>query len=212
VPLIDLHTHTHPGSYDSDLSPDELIDAAKQAGLDAVCLTEHDFFWERDDALALGRRHAFLVIPGVEVNTEHGHVLTFGVERFVYGMHRLSELTRLVRQAGGAMIGAHPYRRQLPFELEREGDWSEALDRACRNEKYALVDAVETLNGRGTGRQNAFSLEVCARTRLPQTAGSDAHEPADIGAVATEFEDRIEGLADLIAALKAGRFRPIRLG
>ncbi len=206
--LIDLHTHTQPLSHDSDLTPDALIEAAKKAGLDGVCLTEHDFFWEREKAEELGRRHDFLVIPGIEVNTERGHVVVFGLEEFVYGMHRLGELVGMVEAAGGAMIAAHPYRRQLPFELTREGDWSEALERASENEAYRHVQAIETLNGRGTQRQNAFSAALCERHRLAQVAGSDAHSVVDVGTCATEFEGRISGLTDLIAELKSGRFRP----
>src|SRR3989304_311493 len=102
--LIDLHTHTHPLSHDSLLSPDDLIDAAKEAGLDGVCLTEHDFFWEPETAADLSRRHNFLVIPGIEVNTEDGHIVVFGLEKYVYGMHRMRELAALVEQAGGGMI------------------------------------------------------------------------------------------------------------
>jgi hypothetical protein len=151
------------------------------------------------------------VIPGIEVNTECGHVVVFGLTEFVYGMHRLAELAALVETAGGAMIAAHPYRRQLPFELRDEGDWSEALERAVANEAYARVDAIETLNGRGTDRQNAFSLTICERHKLPQAAGSDAHSLADVGVCATEFEADIEGLADLVTALKSGWFRPVRL-
>ncbi|HEY5638760.1 MAG TPA: CehA/McbA family metallohydrolase [Dehalococcoidia bacterium] len=209
--LIDLHTHTHPLSHDSDLTPDALIEASKKAGLDGVCLTEHDFFWEHETAAELGRRHDFLVIPGIEVNTERGHVVVFGLKEFVYGMHRLSELVRMVEAAGGAMIAAHPYRRQLPFELTREGDWSEALARATDNEAYRHVHAIETLNGRGTERQNAFSAAVCERHDLAQAAGSDAHSTVDVGACATEFEARIGGLGDLIAELKSRRFRPLPL-
>ncbi|MCH7953242.1 MAG: PHP domain-containing protein [Chloroflexi bacterium] len=206
--LIDLHTHTQPLSHDSDLTPDALIEAAKKAGLDGVCLTEHDFFWERDKVEELGRRHDFLVIPGIEVNTESGHVVVFGLEEFVYGMHRLGELVGMVEAAGGAMIAAHPYRRQLPFELTQEGDWREALERASENEAYRHVQAIETLNGRGTERQNAFSAAVCERRGLAQAAGSDAHSAGDVGTCATEFDGRISGLTDLIAELKSGRFRP----
>jgi hypothetical protein len=206
--LIDLHTHTQPLSHDSDLTPDALVEGAKKAGLDGVCLTEHDFFWEREKVEELGKRHEFLVIPGIEVNTESGHVVVFGLEEFVFGMHRLGELVGLVEAAGGAMIAAHPYRRQLPFELTQEGDWSEALERASENEAYRHVQAIETLNGRGTERQNAFSAAVCERHGLAQAAGSDAHSAVDVGTCATEFEARISGLSDLIAALKSGRFEP----
>ncbi|MEX0684263.1 MAG: CehA/McbA family metallohydrolase [Dehalococcoidia bacterium] len=212
MPLIDLHTHTHPLSHDSDLTPDRLIEAAKASGLDGVCLTEHDFFWDHEQAAELARRHNFLVIPGIEVNTELGHIVVFGLERFVYGMHRLADLVSMVEAAGGAMIAAHPYRRQLPFELRDEGDWTEALDRACENEAYRHVHAIETLNGRGTERQNAFSAAISEHHRLPQAAGSDAHTAADIGTCASDFEAPITGLADLITELKTGRFRarPLR--
>ena len=72
MPLIDLHTHTRPLSHDSDLTPDDVIDAAKRSGLDGVCLTEHDFFWEHDKVAELARKHNFLVLPGIEVNVEQG--------------------------------------------------------------------------------------------------------------------------------------------
>ena len=209
MPLIDLHTHTRPLSHDSFLSPDDLVEAAKAAGLDGICLTEHDFFWELDAAAELAKRHNFLVIPGNEVNVEHGHILVFGLERFVFGMHRLPDLVRLVEEAGGAMIGAHPYRRQLPFELRDAGDWSGALELTVQNASYAHVSAIETYNGRGTARQNEFSREVCERLGLPSTAGSDSHEAGDVGKCATEFAAPIGGLADLITELRAGRCKPV---
>ncbi len=206
--LIDLHTHTEPLSHDSLLSPDALIKLAKSARLDGICLTEHDFFWEPDRARELRHRHGFLVVPGIEVNTEDGHVLVFGLEKYVYGMHRMHELAALVNAAGGLMIAAHPYRRQLPFELRHEGDWADALDRAAANPAYPLVAAMESYNGRGTTRENAFARGLAERLGLPPAAGSDAHTSADVGRCATEFEREISGLEDLIAELKAGRFRP----
>ncbi|MBI2912806.1 MAG: PHP domain-containing protein, partial [Chloroflexi bacterium] len=145
--LIDLHTHTYPLSHDSLLSPDELIEAAKAAGLGGVCLTEHDFVWDPQKLRELSQRHNFLVIPGIEVNTEDGHVLTFGLDRYVYGMHRIAELARLATDGGGVLLAAHPYRRQLPFELRHDGDWSQALERAAGNPAYRHVCGVETCNG-----------------------------------------------------------------
>jgi predicted metal-dependent phosphoesterase TrpH len=209
--LIDLHTHTHPLSHDSLLTPDELIDRAKEAGLDGICLTEHDFFWEPETAADLAKRHDFLVIPGIEVNTEDGHIVVFGLERFVYGMHRIHELASLVADAGAIMIAAHPYRRQLPFELRHEGDWTAAVERAVANPAYAHVHAIESQNGRGSERENGFSAEIAARLKLPTVAASDAHERKDIGRCATEFERSITDLADLMEELSGGRFRPVVL-
>jgi predicted metal-dependent phosphoesterase TrpH len=206
--LIDLHTHTHPLSHDSLLSPDDLIVAAKQARLDAVCLTEHDFFWDHAEAAALSKRHNFIVLPGIEVNTEDGHIVVFGLDRFVYGMHRMNELARLANSAGAVMIAAHPYRRQLPFELRHEGDWTHALERAVANPALAHVTAIETHNGRGTDRENAFSATVAGHLNLPTTGSSDAHERKDIGRAATEFERKITNREDLITEIKSGRFHP----
>jgi len=209
--LIDLHTHTEPLSHDSLLTPDDLIDAAKAAGLDGVCLTEHDFFWDPAEVRDFSQRHRFVVIPGVEINTEDGHLLVFGLQRYVYGMHRVAELARLVDEAGGVMIAAHPYRRQLPFELRHDGDWSGALERALANPAYGHVCAMETANGRGSERENAFAAELAARLRLPAVAASDAHAYSDVGRCASEFSQPIASVEDLIAELRAGRFAPALL-
>jgi predicted metal-dependent phosphoesterase TrpH len=209
--LIDLHTHTKSLSWDSTLSPDDLIDLAKRAGIDGICLTEHDFFWDHDAAIELGKRHNFLVIPAVEINTEDGHVLCFGLEKYVYGMHRWHELATHVEAANGAMIAAHPYRRQMPWDAKAEEDYLPGLDKACLNPAYALCAGIEIINGRGKTIENQFSAALCERLGMHATAASDSHSPSDIGRCATEFLRPIGGLDDLIGELKAGRFRPVAL-
>jgi len=94
--IIDLHTHTRPMSDDSYLEPAELIQRAKRNGLDAICLTEHDWFWNKDALSKLSREHDFLVLPGVEMNTEEGHMLVFGLEEYSFGMHRTLYLKQAV--------------------------------------------------------------------------------------------------------------------
>ena len=42
--LIDLHVHTNISSRCSSLMPEELVDKARELGLDAVCVTEHGTF------------------------------------------------------------------------------------------------------------------------------------------------------------------------
>ena len=123
-------------------------------------------------------------------------------------MHRVHELARLAQTAGAVMIAAHPYRRQLPFELRHEGDWTQALERAVANPALAHVTAIETQNGRGTDRENAFSTEVAARLNLPNTGSSDAHERKDIGRAATQLDRKITNLKGLITELRAGRVKP----
>ena len=79
--VIDLHSHTYPKSDDSFMAPDELVEAAKSAGLDGICLTEHDAFWSAEEIESLSRSHDFLVLPGSEINTDSGHVLAFRPEQ-----------------------------------------------------------------------------------------------------------------------------------
>ena len=211
--LIDLHAHTQPLSEDSELTADELIDRARQAGLDAVCLTEHDAFWQDDDIDALQRRHGFRVLPGAEINTEDDHLLVFGLKKWVLGMNRAERLMELVREAGGAMIVAHPFRRRvLKYGDPENTKYKRELQRACRNPLFRMADAIEVWNARGTERQNAFSAELAACLQARGIGGSDAHEPADIGHAATYFQREISNVGELIAELKAGRFRALTPG
>jgi predicted metal-dependent phosphoesterase TrpH len=187
--LIDLHTHTLPLSDDSELTPDELIVHAKSAGLDAICFTEHDAFWNDDEITALCRKHDFLVLPGVE-------------------MTRAAFVMDLVETAGGVVIVAHPFRRRILKSEDPENiRYYRELNRACENPFYGTVDALEISNARGSERQNAFSRELAKRLKLREVAGSDAHKIKDIGRVATFFEREVTTIEELIAELKAGRFR-----
>jgi predicted metal-dependent phosphoesterase TrpH len=207
--LIDLHTHTKPLSWDSYLAPDELVARSKAAGLDGICLSEHDFFWKPEDIAELAKRHNYLVLPAIEINTDDGHILAYGLSKYVYGMHRSHELAKHIDEEHGVMVAAHPYRRQMPWYIESERDYEEALVRAARNPAYRYCAALEAINGRGTEEENKFSQRLCQTMQMPGTAGSDAHARTDIGRCATEFERRIETIEDLIEELRAGRFRPI---
>jgi hypothetical protein len=209
--LIDLHCHTFPLSDDSFLSPDQLIDRARAAGLDGVCLTEHDSVWEPRKLRELAQRHNFLIIPAIEVNSEDGHILVFGLNRHVNGMHQLPQLARLVAEAGGAMIAPHPYRQFTPLLRMDDDFWTMALERAVANPAFQYVCALEAINGRSTQDENLFSWQLCARLGLPAVAGSDAHEISDVGTCATRFQRSIADVQDLVRELKAGRFHAVNL-
>ena len=211
--LIELHAHTVPLSEDSEMTPAELIESARRAGLDAVCVTEHDAFWKEQDIADLCRKHDFLVLPGAEINTEEEHLLVFGLERWIVGMSRAEFVKQMVDQAGGAMIMAHPYRRKiLRGGGSDENRYHREMERACKNPLFKMADAIEVLNARANDIENGFSQELAQRLNQRGVAGSDAHDPSEIGRVATEFERRITNLEDLITELKAGKFRPVNLG
>lgn len=205
--IIDLHTHSFPRSDDSYLEPAELIHQAKETGLDAICFTEHDWFWDKDDLARLSQEHDFLVLPGVEMNTEEGHILVFGIEEYTFGMHRTEYLKRIVDEEGGVMILAHPYRRNL----HDEDDLHAAVEQYRQKPFFHLLDMIEVLNGRATERQNQFSQELCRQLNLKGIGGSDAHKMPDIPTCATLFDRRISNVEELITELKSGRFRAVDL-
>ena len=207
--IIDIHTHTYPTSDDSLLTPEDLIDEAKRIGLDGVCLTDHDRFWEPKDMAALSRKHDYLVIPGCEVTTEEGHLLVYGLQEYIFGMHKAQFVKDLVDDAGGAIVVAHPYRRKYTKVAHTSPQaLYEMLDYACSSDVFSLANAVEVFNGRGSKEENAFSAEVAKRLDMGGTGASDAHKIEDIGTFATEFEADIRDLDAFIGELKAGRFRP----
>jgi predicted metal-dependent phosphoesterase TrpH len=212
--LIDLHTHTFPNSDDSFMSPDDLVEASKAVGdLDGICITEHDYFWDSFDVRALSRRHDFLVLPGCEVNTDAGHVLVFGLEKYVFRMHKVPFLRQLVKEAGGAIVAAHPYRRRyLREHAHKPDEYRSMVDGACADQLFSSCDAIEVLNGRATDGETTFALDLGRSLGLGMAGGSDSHRLAHLGNVATRFHSRIACLDDLIREIKSGRFEPVVLG
>ena len=64
----DLHTHTT--FSDGTLTPAEVIAQARDIGLAAVGITDHDAIDGVAEALEAGQRLGVTVVPGVEVNTD----------------------------------------------------------------------------------------------------------------------------------------------
>ncbi len=207
--IIDIHTHTYPTSDDSALTPDELVSKAKRIGLDGVCITDHDRFWTPEDIHALARKHDYLVLPGCEVTTEEGHLLVYGLQEYIFGMHKASYVKELVDDAGGAIVVAHPYRRFYRKQAHTDDDaYNEMLARACANKVFGITDAVEIFNGRGSDEENHFAGDIANWFNLSATGASDAHSLEQVGTYATQFRQPIHSLDDFITELKAGRFSP----
>jgi hypothetical protein len=102
--ILDMHVHTNVGSYDSNLSPLELIQHGKAAGLDGVVVTEHDRGWDVDLARKLGHEHDFLILCGMEVSTDLGHILVYGLEEYVSGILYAETLPRSSTRLGALCL------------------------------------------------------------------------------------------------------------
>jgi len=63
---IDLHAHTT--ASDGDRSPTELVQLAKELGLEAIAITDHDTVEGVEEALEAGRKYGIEVVPGIEIS------------------------------------------------------------------------------------------------------------------------------------------------
>lgn len=210
--IFDLHIHTSWNSADSNLHPAELIQEAKRLGLNGVVVTEHDKCWDRFMARDLAAEHNFLFLRGMEVSTDLGHILVYGLEEYVSGICQAEKLRRIVDDAGGAMVVAHPFRRAFTAHFRNgEEPTPTTLEAAIRRPVFDLVHGIEVCNGGSIDRENKLAIEACAALGLAPTGGSDAHSDLGIGCYATQFNDPIRTEADVIAALKHGRCQAVVL-
>ena len=211
--IIDMHVHTTRGATDSSLKPVELARKARRVGLDGVVVTEHDRLWDRREISSFRETYSLFIASGMEVSTELGHILVIGLDRYVPGIQRSEDLRRVVREAGGYLIAAHPFRHYFHRAYWESQGW-EPFDltpqEAARLPVFELVDAIEVLNGGNNDRENLFALEVARVLGKPGVGGSDAHSDQGVGIYTTVFEKGLETEDEMLRELKAGRFYPAR--
>ncbi len=198
---VDLHTHTHY-SGDGASSPEEVIASAKNKGLNAVAITDHNTCDALAYLLELGLLRedgrpvdGFLVIPGVEVSTAEGHLLCVGTvldNPLELKGSPAAEVCRVVRSSGGLAIPPHP------FDTFRAGIRPAILDQL-------EVDAIEVFNAASTfKRYNRRAEDYAARRGLPMVAASDAHYAEAVGVASCDMEVAELSLQNVLAAILRG--------
>jgi predicted metal-dependent phosphoesterase TrpH len=200
---IDLHIHTRPRSSCSLIDPKELLVEAKRAGLDAICLTEHQHRWDPRDVEALSREGGIPVFQGNEITTNQGDILVFGYPEDVKGVVALDDLRLEVRKAGGLMIAAHPFRGFLLFGIAQ---LRLDVEQASRRPVFQNVDGIEVLNCKVTDSENDMARRVADRLGLLAMAGSDAHRLDEVGQCLTLLQRSVRSERELVEELRAGRF------
>lgn len=91
--LADLHTHTT--ASDGSLTPRQLVEAALDAGLAAVAITDHDTISGIEEALSAGEALGMEVVPGVEVSTIAAGDVEVHVLGYFFDHHDAALLGRL---------------------------------------------------------------------------------------------------------------------
>ena len=81
-PKIDLHLHSH--FSDGLHSPAKLIELAREKGLCAISITDHDTVASLNEAMDHGTQCDITVLPGVEISAHHQnlsiHILGYGMD------------------------------------------------------------------------------------------------------------------------------------
>jgi predicted metal-dependent phosphoesterase TrpH len=200
---FDLHIHTCPRSPCSAIDPSALLEEARRAGLDGVCLTEHQNRWSPGEVEELMRAGGIRVFQGNEVTTNQGDILVLGYDRDVKGVVPIQDLRKEVEAVGGLMIAAHPFRGFLLFGISQ---LQLDVGQACKRAVFQHVDGLEIHNCKVTDPENDMARRVAECLGLLGVAGSDAHRLDEVGKCVTNFEREVRTEQELIEEIRAGRF------
>jgi len=187
-----MHSHTM-WSGDSTTTPDEIRDAVVAAGLDVICITDHNAI---TGAIELASSLPCRVVVGEELKTHAGEIIgLFLRERVPIGVQP-AQAAELIRAQGGVVYVPHPFdpmRRNLAEPAMR--------DLAAAG----LIDAIEVINAKTSLQSlNRRAAAFAEEFDLAAGAGSDAHVPLALGAAYIEMPD-FDGPADFLAKLRLGR-------
>ena len=194
--LIDLHCHSLPRSQCSALRPEELVDLARARGLDGICLTEHDALWPHEELWDIRERTGFVVFSAVELTTDLGHILAFGLSAGSGLFGSAAAAFAAAQHEGALLFLAHPARDGLL---------------KVSHDTVTFFESVEAVNGSDSRLQNMAASSLARGFRLPGIGGSDAHSAAEVGRAATRFEADLTDNSSLVTALRSGRYEAVYL-
>lgn len=194
--LVELHAHSSNRSRDSGVSVDGLIEQAKHRGLDALCLTEHNALWPEREIRELCEMHEFVVLPGMELGTDIGHVLVFGLPRYHPELLEIERLHRIVAEEGGVAVLAHPMR----YRPGRQPGWAEMQE---------WFQGVEVVNGDHSDTTGGYHHTMTEQLQLTPVAGSDAHSRVAVGRVATAVPGYVASVYDLTKYISQRQAWPV---
>jgi predicted metal-dependent phosphoesterase TrpH len=209
--LLDMHCHSVL-SDDARATVEQYlkwIQVLRRRGyrVDGIVLTEHRTYPRDADYSPLAREYGVVVLKGTEVDTRWGHFLVYGVTDALLRAVDFADvgmdprrLMEMAERHGGIAIPAHPGRYGIGLVefLERGAD-------------LPGLEVIEVLNGGSRREENERAEALLRRLGVKGTGGSDAHFPSTIATCLTAFPAPIRSEGELVEALRAGEFRPLRL-
>jgi len=188
---VDLHMHTDHSS-DCATPTDELLRAARDAGLGAIAVTDHNEVSGAHEARDKAEQYGVKVIVGEEVKTaDQGEVIGLFVEDKIPRGMTLEETIAAIREQGGLVYVPHPFDR-----MHSVPDYEHLL------KVVEDIDAIEVFNPRVAF--SAFNEEAerfAAKYRIVAGAGSDSHVAAGLGSVKIRMRD-FDGPDEFLESLR----------
>ena len=184
----DFHIHTVYSS-DSVIQPKTLVDMLVGHNfIKVAAVTDHDSVRGCKATVELASVYPdILIIPGVEISTPNGDMLVLGTEELPPKPWNPEDIVDYAKDNAAVSIVAHPYREYGMGDLTRK----------------LKVDAVEVLNGGSSQAANRQAKELAKEIGLPGTAGSDAHQTAELFSVCTQVQASLD-IDEILKAIKSG--------
>jgi predicted metal-dependent phosphoesterase TrpH/glycosyltransferase involved in cell wall biosynthesis len=189
----DLHMHTDH-SPDCATPAEVLLETAKERGLGAIAITDHNeisgAFEARDIAERIG---GIKVIVAEEVKTAHeGEVIgLFLKEKIERGMS-LAETIAEIRRQGGLVYVPHPFDR-----MHSVPDYEHLL------KVVEEIDILEVFNPRiAISSFNEEAVRFARKYGIVPGAGSDSHVAQGLGSVMIRLQD-FEGPEEFLESMRA---------
>jgi predicted metal-dependent phosphoesterase TrpH len=117
---VDLHTHTT--ASDGTMPPRDNVRLAKEAGLSAVAITDHDTIAGLPEAMEEGKRIGIHVVPGVEISTvgngQDIHILGYYFDMEDAQFHQRLKQLRETRDRRNEMMLEKLRSLGIPITLE----------------------------------------------------------------------------------------------
>ena len=176
---VDLHMHTDHSS-DCATPVDVLLATAREQGLGAIAITDHNEISGALEARAKAEEYGVKVIVGEEVKTAtQGEVIGLFLEEKIPRGLTLAETIAAIRRQGGVVYVPHPFDR-----MHSVPDYEHLLA------VVEDVDAIEVFNPRiAIPAYNEEAVRFAAKYRIVAGAGSDSHVAQGLGSVRIRMRD-----------------------
>ncbi len=192
-PLIDVDLHMHTDHSGDCATPVEvLLATAREQGLGAIAVTDHNEISGALAAQELAAEAGVKVIVGEEVKTAgQGEVIGLFIKEKIPRGLTLQETIAEIRSQGGVVYVPHPFDR-----MHSVPDYEHLL--AVLDD----VDAIEIFNPRvAIGAFNDEAVRFASKYRIIAGAGSDSHVPQGLGSVRIRMRD-FDGPQEFLQSLQ----------